>query len=62
MPRARCTFRETEVARAMRAVEKATGAKVARVEIDQTGKIIVIPGGDDGAADKNEAESSDIKL
>jgi hypothetical protein len=31
----------------MRAVEKATGKPVARVEIDQTGKIIVFPGGDD---------------
>ena len=35
------------MARACRAVEKATGKKVARVEIDQAGKIIVFPGGDD---------------
>jgi hypothetical protein len=62
MARARCLFRGTEVTRAVRAVEKATGKKAKRVEIDQTGKIIVFPGGDDGAADKNEAESSDITL
>jgi hypothetical protein len=54
MPRAKCLFRETELARAVRAVEKATGQKVARVEVDhQTGKFIVFPGGND---DKNEAE------
>jgi hypothetical protein len=46
MPRKPCTFRETEVARAIRSVERATGHKVARVEVDQTGKIIVFPGGD----------------
>jgi hypothetical protein len=33
--------------RAVRAVEKATGKPVKRVEIDQTGKIIVFPGGGD---------------
>ena len=47
MPKASCKFRGSEVARACRAVEKATGKKVARVEIDQAGKIIVFPGGDD---------------
>jgi hypothetical protein len=61
LPRARCKFRETEMARAVRAVEKATGQKIARVEVDQTGKIIVFPGGDDNG-DKNQAESLDIKL
>jgi hypothetical protein len=49
MARARCKWRETALARAVRAVEKATRMKVARVEIDQTGKIIVFPGGDDSA-------------
>ncbi|MGA7668676.1 MAG: hypothetical protein WBW13_28160 [Pseudolabrys sp.] len=46
MPRARCRFTRADVTRAVVAVEKA-GKKVARVEIDQTGKIIVFPGGDD---------------
>jgi hypothetical protein len=53
MPRARCKFRGTELTRACRAVEKATGKPVARVEIDQAGKIIVFPGGNDGAAESN---------
>ena len=43
MPRANCKWRQTEMTRAMRAVEKATGKPVARVEIDQAGKIIVFP-------------------
>ena len=47
MPRAKCLFRRTDATRAVRAVELATGKKVARVEIDQAGKIIVFPGGDD---------------
>lgn len=53
MPRARCKFRETEMTRAVRAVEKATGKPVARVEVDQMGKIIVFPG-DDSAAERDE--------
>ena len=47
MPKASCKFRISEVFRACRGVEQATGKKVARVEIDQAGKIIVFPGGDD---------------
>jgi hypothetical protein len=43
MPRARCKWRETEVTRAVKAAEKAN-QRVARVEIDQTGKIILILG------------------
>jgi hypothetical protein len=57
MPRARCRFRETEVTRGYRAIEKA-GKKVARVEIDQAGKIVLVIDNDG----KNEPESSDIKL
>jgi hypothetical protein len=47
MPRAKCRWLGTEMTRAVRAVEKATGKPVKRVEIDQTGKIIVFPGGGD---------------
>ncbi|MGB8511266.1 MAG: hypothetical protein WCE24_00490 [Pseudolabrys sp.] len=57
MPRAKCLFRRTDVTRACRAVEDATHKKVARVEIDKTGKIIVFPGGDnkpDTAPMRNE--------
>jgi hypothetical protein len=50
MPRAKCLFRRTDATRAVRAVELATGKPVARVEIDNTGKIIVFPSRDDGEA------------
>jgi hypothetical protein len=56
MPKARCPFRGTEVTRLCVAAEKA-GKKVARVEY-LAGKIILVF--DNG--DKNEAESSEIKL
>ena len=56
MPRAKCRFRETEVTRDYRAIEKA-GKKVAS-EIDQAGKIVLVIDNDG----KNEPESSDIKL
>jgi hypothetical protein len=56
MPKAKCNFRGTDVARVIKAVEKATGKPVGRVEVD-AGKIIVFPGGDtkpDTALIKNE--------
>jgi hypothetical protein len=43
----------------VRAVELATGKKGARVEIDQTGKIIVFPGSDDSAANA-ESKPQDL--
>ena len=52
MPKTGCLFRGTDLTRAVRAVEKA-GKKVARVEISQTGTIIVFPGGDDAASVSN---------
>jgi hypothetical protein len=48
MGRAKCLFRETEVRRAVRAAE-AGGKRVAKFEIDPTGKIIVVF--DNGATD-----------
>lgn len=57
MPRARCLFRGTEVTRIIKAAEKAN-QRVARVEIDQAGKIILIIDNDG----KNEAGPSDIRL
>lgn len=59
MPRAKCLFRRTDATRAVRAVELATGKKGARVEIDQTGKIIVFPGSDDSAANA-ESKPQDL--
>jgi hypothetical protein len=43
MARARLAFRQTDMTRAVRAVE-AAGKRVARVEVDRDGKIVVIVG------------------
>jgi hypothetical protein len=43
MSRRPCTFRETDVKRAVKAV-RAAGVEVARVEIGKDGGIIVFPG------------------
>ena len=56
MPRAKCLFRRTDATRAVRAVELATGKPVARVEIDQAGKIIVFSGGDDKTNTKSKPQ------
>lgn len=52
MTRSRCTFRMTDLTRAIRAVE-AAGKVVQRVEIEPSGKIVVLTG-DGPAADKPE--------
>jgi hypothetical protein len=41
VPRGPCTFRQQDVTRAIRAA-MAAGAKVARIEIDRTGRIVLI--------------------
>ena len=43
MARAPCTFRQTDVTRAVKAVT-AAGVNIARVEIDKSGKIVIITG------------------
>jgi len=54
MARAPSTFRQQDVTRAVKAVS-AAGVHIARIEIDKTGKIVIItadptdqPGGDGG--------------
>jgi hypothetical protein len=44
MARAPCTFRQTDVTRAVKAVT-AAGVNIARVEIDKSGKIVIVTGG-----------------
>jgi hypothetical protein len=58
MSKGRHLFREAEIRRAVKAAQSA-GMKIARVEIDNTGKISLIPG-DRGASvepEKNEWEN-----
>ena len=43
MPRRPCTFKETDLKRAVKGV-RAAGVEVARVEIGKNGHIIVVPG------------------
>jgi len=43
MPRKACTFKQSDVTRALKAARKA-GADVARVEIDRQGKIVIVMG------------------
>ena len=43
MPRAACTFRQSDLTKAVRGVRDG-GCSVARVEIDRDGKIIVLIG------------------
>jgi hypothetical protein len=55
MSRERLTFRKRDVTAAIKAVE-AAGHVVARIEIDQDGKIVIIParpGANESDAEKN---------
>ena len=45
MARGRCTFRQTDAARAAKAAISA-GLKVQRIEIDKDGRIIIVTGED----------------
>jgi hypothetical protein len=49
MPRHPSTFRQRDMTRAVRAVV-AAGVDVKRVEVDRSGKIVVITNDDDGVA------------
>jgi hypothetical protein len=60
LTRGPCTFRQTDIARAIRAV-RAAGVAVARVEVAKDGKIVIVTGeskaqdsGRDGTGEVNE--------
>jgi hypothetical protein len=61
MPRRRCTFRETDVKRAVRAV-RAAGVEIGRVEVDKDGTIIVVPGKFGGGGNGEASNSWDEVL
>ena len=53
MARGKCTFRQRDVTAAVKAVV-AAGVEVARVEIDRSGKIVVVAGRTNNAPARNE--------
>lgn len=53
MARGRCTFRQSDLVRALKAT-RAAGMGDARVEVRSDGTIIVVPGGGGAASPANE--------
>jgi hypothetical protein len=53
MGRSRCTFRQADVTRALRAAE-AAGIEVGRIEIAPDGRITLVPKGAHESSDDNE--------
>jgi hypothetical protein len=53
MPRAPSTFRQSDVTRALKAVV-AAGVGIARVEIDKSGKIVIVTSSEPEGAEANE--------
>ncbi len=58
MGHGRCTFREVDLARALRAARKA-GENVARAEIGRDGKIVLVFNKDGQATSRNEGNEWD---
>jgi hypothetical protein len=56
MSRGPATFRQSDLARALRAA-RAAGLEIARVEVDRTGKITVIPGKPDSGDQEQEGSN-----
>jgi hypothetical protein len=54
MPRRPCNFRQTDITKAVRAVQ-AAGVPIARVEVDGNGRIVVVAG--NGQTDHNAAST-----
>jgi hypothetical protein len=61
MARGHCTFRQSDVTKAVKAVV-AAGLEVARVEVDKDGRIVVVAGNpahdECGAVHKNEWDAA----
>jgi hypothetical protein len=53
LARARLTFRQTDVTRAIKAA-RAAGVEIARVELDRQGNIVIIPGKASAVIERNE--------
>jgi hypothetical protein len=58
MSRGRCSFRESDVRRAVRAIE-ATGKEIAAVEISAEGKIRIVVGKSDAQKSAGSGESNE---
>jgi hypothetical protein len=58
MGRGRCTFKEADLTRALRAAKKA-GAKVARAEVERDGKIVLVLKKDGEGLSGNEVNEWD---
>jgi uncharacterized protein GlcG (DUF336 family) len=58
MGHGRCTFKEADLTRALRAAKKA-GMNVARAEVDRAGKIILVLKNDGGEASTTERNEWD---
>lgn len=56
MARGTCTFRQSDVTKALKAA-KAAGVEVARVELEKDGKIIIVAGTPSDRPLSNETES-----
>ena len=61
MGHGRCTFREVDLTRALRAARKA-GENVARAEIARDGKIVLVLNGDRKALPNNERNEWDDEV
>jgi len=59
MSRGHCTFRQSDLTRAIKAV-KAAGEKVASAKIDKDGNIVIITGKGDDAGQVNDLERSAV--
>jgi len=55
MAKGACTFKQQDVTRALRAT-RAAGVMVQRIEIDRTGKIVLITGDDNSAAPADDLD------